>query len=917
MPRFFRKLLSIRNIILKPKADPNEIAEETWAADFSKPKRVRFDIKSESSYNANLQKFGARHCLALGLKKTGCIAWVEAPACRYGDQVINARIRLDARGGYAAGGIMFRMVGEHTYYSFLISTKGYFRLDVLRNGMPLPLIGWTELPDQASQEIASDHAVDFTIIAYGSHIVILIRGQWAADLSDSTIMEGTLCFTAASYEEPRDSALLLVPIPQGAESPYSAEVFLESLTVDSHLAEAAALYEKWTAPAEASPQSRFRLAETFTAMDQHKAALVQIRKAWETPGYKKKQKELLLAGRLAQQLGLSADAEQYISACFEANVDSAEGKEAITEMAKILYGGERFKELKDYCAEAAKVLSADSMLRNLQGHALWNLKEYKAAAAAYDKAFELDKSNGIFAKNAANVYEILERKKEALDRSIAAGRAFLASDNYDDLGALVPKLLSLGEDNWEAHGLVGKWAFGIEDWKMAEKEFEQAEELRKKKRPRTPKDAAVIYLRALLFIREGKRTEALPLLEEAVSLEKDYALFHFKLAENRFLLNDDPEDPQLRSELAAAIALDPGDGWINNFAAQLCLQRGDLENASGYLENAAKALGDVNAIKVNRAVLFALQGSLDKALKLLEFADDPDGAMANCAGNLLVREARYEEADERYRKALSIAPENPEFLSNRASCLIEMGQYGEADTILGRVHEARPSTAVLELISYVASKKGEFARAEAACRAALKMDPHHAQSLLSLGWIFITTGKIEDARASLISLDSLNLSPGLSERREELRTRLDEAVYNKVPCAACERSWKILKEPPSVPSIRLFAMPPDDLPAGSCPECGKAYCIGCAKKNLDPSGRFVCPECGKALKLINEGLKKIVYDWAKAEGMTKGAKPAKRGRPKKDPIPLEMIKTLLPEAALLSGKEPVKRGRGRPRKKPL
>jgi hypothetical protein len=60
-------------------------------------------------------------------------------------------------------------------------------------------------------------------------------------------------------------------------------------------------------------------------------------------------------------------------------------------------------------------------------------------------------------------------------------------------------------------------------------------------------------------------------------------------------------------------------------------------------------------------------------------------------------------------------------------------------------------------------------------------------------------------------------------------------------------------------------MPPDDLPAGSCPECGKTYCIGCAKEHLDESGRFLCSECGKSLKLIDEGLKKLVYDWASKE----------------------------------------------------
>jgi transcription elongation factor Elf1 len=101
-----------------------------------------------------------------------------------------------------------------------------------------------------------------------------------------------------------------------------------------------------------------------------------------------------------------------------------------------------------------------------------------------------------------------------------------------------------------------------------------------------------------------------------------------------------------------------------------------------------------------------------------------------------------------------------------------------------------------------------------------------------------------------------------AKRREELRTRIENALYRDISCVKCGRSWKALKDPPPAKTVRIFAMPPDDLPAGACPECGNTYCIGCAKENLDDSGRFLCPICGKNLKLSSEGLKKIVFDWA-------------------------------------------------------
>ena len=880
MSAILRKLQYLRNLLrrnlLREKTEPEKIVEEIWTADFSRKKHIRFDIKSEKSYDANVLKnlFDEDYSLVLALKKPGCIAWTEAPECHYRDMAISASIRVDSMGGYGAGGLLFRMVDSETYYTFLISNKSYFRLDVVRNGMPFPLIGWTELPLSTGTELAPDQSVDFSIIAYGSHIVILVRGQWAAEISDASLQEGTICFAAASYEsgDPTYSV-----IHKEDESVYSAEAFLESITVDSHMNEAAALYEKWRDSPDIDFMARFRLAETFAAMGQNNAALVQLRKCWDTGGHEKTQAELLLAGQLAQLLGLMTDAESYIGQCFQANVETPEGKIALVEMAKILYAGERFEELRDYCSEAVKIKGDEPLLWNFQGHANWNLREYEKAAEAYGKAFELENQNGIYAKNTANIYEIMGRPKEALAHYLLAGRAFLQTGNYNDLGLLVPKLLAVGRNNWEARNLIGKWAFAIEDWEMAKREFAKSDELRTGRQPSPPKDSAQCFLEALIFIQEGKRRDALPLLEEAATLEKDYALFHFRLAENIFLLKDDPNDPRMREELNLALALSKGSGisdsptedegvtgWINNFAAQIALRKGNLDTAAKHIEKAVAILGDLPAVRVNQGVLYYLRGNINKALDSLSAVkrDDPEGVMANCAGNLLVRSKRFEEADEKYRQALSADPDNIEYLYNRASCLMELGLYGEADTLLARAHRIAPSPSLLEMISYVAAKKGEYERAEEACRLALEMDRNHVPSLLSLGWVLFTMNRQKEAGEIIRQLEKMELTKDAEKGLDELKSRMDEQSHHTIKCATCERGWRVPRESPYVQSMRLFAMPPDDLPAGSCPDCGKTYCIGCAKKHLDEKGRFICPDCSQPLKLSNNGLKKIVHDWA-------------------------------------------------------
>jgi tetratricopeptide (TPR) repeat protein len=910
---FLKRLFYSMRKKKRPASAGGESTGELWNADFSKPNRIRFDIKSESSYHAYLY----RHGLALGLKKANCLAWIDAPDYRYRDQVIRARFRLDSMGGYAAAGLLFRMVEEGTYYLALVSGKSFFRLDVVRNNMPLPLIGWTEVPPPEAalpqtapfkaampkKEIAAGGAVSaetlvtLEIAAYGSHLVLAINGSWAAELRDTSISSGCFGFALVSYEA--------APVVKSGPGPeYVARAFLEDFSVESRISEVTARYNYWKEKAPKSAESRFRLAETFAVMGEPAAALSQLKKSWEeqqagqpepaadqtavpdgssrpdaadspaaeNPPCQARQRELLLAARLALRLELYGEAEEYAAACLALDRDSPEGREAITERAKILYGAEKFPALRDYAVEAISGRADDPVLHTLLGHAHWNLAEYEKAAAAYDRAFELDRENGLLAKNAANVYEVLGRREEALERYLAGGRAFLGQDNYADLGALAPKILSLGADNHEAHALAGKWAYGIEDWATAEAEFIRAGELRNARKPKPPKDPAVSYLRGLLLIRKGKRREAFPFLEEAARFAPDFGLFQFRLAENRYLLTGNADDPRLSMDLAAALRLMPDDGWVHNLAAQIHLAKGAIEKAAEHLKKAAVALGEVSAIRVNRAILAYLRGFLDEALEILEAdrTEDPEGLLANCAGNLLVRAGDYERADAYYRQALAIAPGNLEYLANRASCLIKLEYYGQADELLAQAHSKAPSPEILELISHVASKKGEFARAESASKAALDMDPGHVPSLLSLGWFYCSAARWDEARQIIQRLEAIGPDGEASERAGELRQRLLEGTTRLIACASCGRDWRVLRDPPPLPPIRLYAMPPDDFPAGTCPSCGGTWCIGCAKEHLDESGRFLCPECGKTLKLINNGLKKIVADWA-ASTLPKGA----------------------------------------------
>jgi tetratricopeptide (TPR) repeat protein len=784
------------------------------------------------------------------------------------------------------------MVDDHSYYMALLSNRGYFRLDLVRNRVPLTLAGWTEVPglsDTGSEDNVAEF--DLEIITFGSRILLIINGHWSGVWDDLSIPDGKIAFVLACYENIDDTITF--------SGEFTALAELMEFKLDSRIEEAEKRY--FEMEKNASPDSRIRLAETFAALGQANPALIQLRKAWETraasaavatsaavttsAAVAATAKELLLGTKLALALELWSEAEKYIEALF-----NTEGFEPETRSMKaaLLYSRSQYESLIHWAEEMTdaeinydklQTLFADPpAFFNLLGHAYYNSGLYQKAADAYDFSFTLDEKNGITAKNAAAACELLiypdsspVQKEKALDRYLKAGRAFLADNLYEELGLLIPKFRLLGGANWEARALIGKWAFGIEDWKTAREELNEAEKLRKSGQDSSP-DPALYFLQALLLVRKGKSREASSLFERAVHHAPDYPLFRFRLAENRFLLNNDPDDPKLAADLEAALKVSNKDesyGWIHNFAAHVALSKGNVGSAREHLDNAAAILGEVPAVRVNRAVSLYLQGLENEALSILESRpeEDPEGLMANCAGNLLVRLRRFEEADQCYLRALAIAPQNMQYRYNRGSCLIELNRYGEADEVLtvgkrDNHFSSELNPGILGLIAFIAVKKGEYERAEAAVMKALKINPDHIPSLLQLGWNRVLRGRLDEAENILNHLKKLELNEESARSRDELEKRIIEAVYKNINCVSCNREWQVERNPEPAARLKLFAAPPDDMPAGTCPACGNTYCVGCRKDNLDESGRFVCPDCGKTLKLIDEGIKALLNDWA-------------------------------------------------------
>jgi len=503
--------------------------------DFAKVKKSPFDIKSESAYNAYLSK----DSFTLGLKKPNCIAWINMPEREFEDHAIEAKIRLESLESYAAAGIIFRMADDESYYMALVSSKGYFRLDAVNNNTPKTLIAWTDIPEFDGVNI------NMKIIAYGCNMVFLVNDKWLGEISDDSHEYGGLGFALASYETSEDDS----PADEEMDN-YICKTHLDSITIDTRIKIIEQEFNKWTDDSNINAEGRLRFAETLAAMDEPAKALEQITKAWKrrdevirtvsaTAAIRTK-KELLFASRLSFRLGQFKEAEEYIDSILDQWANTAEGKMAHAEKIRILNELNRYKELKQFVKKHSLNISKDINFYAIMGKCYWELKDYKNSANAWGNAFELireDKDSsdknayGVYAVNAAKAYELAENISTALARYIDAGKFFLNNDNIPELAAVMPKLALLGENNWEARSLAGKWAYSIEDYNRCSKEFEIADKLRCAIRPRPKADPALYYLWGLVHHIKGKRKSAITLLKRAVKLAPDYELFRLKLEE--------------------------------------------------------------------------------------------------------------------------------------------------------------------------------------------------------------------------------------------------------------------------------------------------------------------------------------------------------------------------------------------------
>jgi len=847
MLRFLKRIFSARNA---PIVDPDISPEEFWQTDFSKPARSRFLDETGDSYSARISQAG----LTLAFEKKNVYAWTINPIYQYKDFILEALLKfpesknsrtgaltpdgstatLSCAGSMSAG-FLFRYQGESTFYGVLLSDEGLIRMDAVVNGTPMPILGWTEIRKTETGEafkdveappyITNPSVYSLRIISQGTSFTIIVNDAWIAECADDTIQSsGRVAFAGQNWAKADKT-----------------EAILKAIAIDSRPVEIETIQTRWNQYIKIPPEAHINLARTWFAMGRYVPAILELKRAWK--GRKPGTEELLLSGQayLAQRLLPEAEEQVRKALSIEAN-----NEQAAADLGGILYLQNRFIELEDLLNTLSREsIEQSAFIANLEGHLLNWKGRHEDAAKAYHRASLLQKNQGLFFLHEGNEWKAAGKSEEATVAWLEAARLFLGDESYDDLAEVIRLLEEASPGDPRAAGITGKYLYATD------RPEEALEKLETAIRADAP-DSSVWYIYGML-IASKSLSQSITALRKAVELESAYGPYHFRLAETLFFAGEDCD-----SELEKAIAADGDNGWAYNLAALKALGENNLDAAKAHILEARKKLPDEISVLINFAEICRRTGVLDEALPLLD-TDNPDALRAGA--NLLVEDRRFEEAEAWYIKSLRYRPFDAGTLTDRAANCLELDMLNEADDLLGRALDIETSPRIYQLISYLAGRKGEFARSEVALQQGLSEFPDNPDLLYELSGVYLATKRPKKAAEIAVRLRNAEDS----ERSDLLDEEISETNTNKIDCFSCGRVWCVPKDIPAQGSLHLTAQPPDELPAGTCPECMKTYCIGCAKEALGEDGRFRCKTCGAKLKLIDQNAIYILSKWQETQ----------------------------------------------------
>ncbi len=847
--RFFRK---------KNNNQSGRFTEEKWKEDFSVPNKSRFSNEVSEKYSTEIIP-GAG--LLFKIKSENVFAWCQPPDFNYSDFDAECSFVFKSDNAYCSGGIIFRRGNDYNYYYFLVSSKGYFRVDCVFNGNPIKLIEWTSIA------FPLESVNTLRVTAWDSYFLFFINNVQVARLSDETISSGSITFCAQNYDT--------APV---------AELLLKNISINSIPDEVGEIYSE---NRDIPLSQKLVLAKSFFGKGQFLPAAVQMKSYLESINKEDIIDEFLgFYGEILLNLGMYNDALiQFNEALEKKPVE----KNYILEKANILYQLGNYNDLKIFLLDFEDLLKDSAIYWNLRGHSMFYLGNSETAAEYYKKATEFDAENPLYFLNLAKAYEALEDNEKAASCYAEASLLFFRQNNYAEAEDAASIALKKETDNWEiivkAESVIAKILFAERKYLKAEKEFERL--------IKTAPDlcgSEIFFLYGLLKLNQGKTDEAVSLIEKACEKE-EYYLYWYKLAEIFHSTGRNPE-----KALSKAYKLAPDDIWVNNLLGEMALEKGDSITAEKYFEKSFSIAKNNQEIipALNYSEALIINNKEEEALKVLNTV--PQGQEKEILiqkGRIYELIGRLEEAEKIYKKALAVYRNDKDVIKALVSFYYNLEQYGKAEEILAGINNLESDSEFLNMIGNLARIAGNFDAAFDAYKKslALKYDPvvalnyveglcealNFREAKIKLDHYFGSSKKSNTANgkkyldksiaesdkisgADNVKYDNRKILQDKSGKLQKRMERLSERIYREtsaiLSCCSCGREWEVPKDVDADKKLKLVGDPDPNSPAGKCSSCGKIYCVKCASKWLE-DGRFKCPDCKENLKLSDKYLRHL------------------------------------------------------------
>jgi len=267
---------------------------------------------------------------------------------------------------------------------------------------------------------------------------------------------------------------------------------------------------------------------------------------------------------------------------------------------------------------------------------------------------------------------------------------------------------------------------------------------------RNPTDDIASALKARYLYDAGQFVRARDLLRASVAANPQSVAVHNMLGVVYRRLGD---MDAARGEFAAVQRLDARELDSKVQLAQLDLMAGKLDSALAFAIAAVDIAPQDAQARLTRIDVWTAKGDLASALQdatLLSTYLPKSPAPATQLGRIYLLKADYAAAERWFQKAYDLSNGSADTIAALVDVKIRAGRIAEATAFAEQQVAKHPKDAAIHLDAGRAYKAAhDTAKAEAAFKEALSLDPDNMRGYLELSRIYIDEKRLDDARAQL------------------------------------------------------------------------------------------------------------------------------------------------------------------------